>query len=496
MAQPALGTGNTAKRRALFGLLDRSGWTWASLKALFWFLLIVLLMGYLPDRAYYFTVFSTIQVGILNQALTPVNFCPPENGPLPCPAPSGAGLPWQPSPKELALPGPRRDGSVVLVGTHLLYIGGTDGTAASDQVFEADGYASSGNFSSWRAGPKLPAPRTKASVGFFGGSVFVIGGADASGKPTTTAWFITPDAKTGDLGSWEVADGGTEADGKTKRPNLVLPAARSGAAFVAGADGIVIIGGRDENGPVTTVWKSTIDPKTAVPQAFQAQAPLVAPRADAAAQLTGNWIFLYGGVDGSGPTAQVQRGDVGAGDTAGQIVRWGTPTNAGANLPAPRTAAASFQANGSLYLIGGTDGTSLKTDMWWATPDGNGAITNWNQLSQSDLPTGLAGGAAFSGGANAFIVGGQTDQGISTGSYRANLAPAPPFFQLGGPLGATIPALKIDGEIGQQLGYLAAAGVATGNFVLLIAIGWVYAHPEESRTLVSRIRNRRHSGSG
>jgi len=292
MAQPALGSGNTAKRRALFGLLDRNGWAWASLKALFWFNFIVLLMGYLPDRAYYFTVFSTIQVGIMNQALTPVNFCPPSNGNLPCPAPPGSSLAWQSSPSELALPAPRRDGAVAQVGTHLLYVGGTDGTAASDQVYEADIYASSGNFSSWREGPKLPAARTKASVGFFGGSVFVIGGDDASGKPTTTAWYITPDATTGELGDWQVADGGTAADGKTKRPNLTLPAPRAGAAFVAAADGIIIIGGSDGTAPTTTVWKSTIDATSGIPQAYVAQAPLVDARTDAAAQLDGNWIYV------------------------------------------------------------------------------------------------------------------------------------------------------------------------------------------------------------
>ena len=104
MAQHALGAGKVANRRALFGLLDRDGWTWAFLKALGWFLLIIVLMGYLPDRAYYFTVFSTIDIGLRSDALTPVNLCPPENLTLPCPAPAGALLPWQVSPSELALP--------------------------------------------------------------------------------------------------------------------------------------------------------------------------------------------------------------------------------------------------------------------------------------------------------------------------------------------------------------------------------------------------------
>ena len=43
------------RRRVLFGLLDADSWSWASTKATFWFVVIILLLGYIPDRAYYFT---------------------------------------------------------------------------------------------------------------------------------------------------------------------------------------------------------------------------------------------------------------------------------------------------------------------------------------------------------------------------------------------------------------------------------------------------------
>ena len=46
----------------------------------------------------------------------------------------------------------------------------------------------------------------------------------------------------------------------------------------------------------------------------------------------------------------------------------------------------------------------------------------------------------------------------------------PPFFQLG-IAGATLPALSIKGEIGQQLGYMNAMGVGTVNFVVLVILG-------------------------
>ena len=75
---------------------------------------------------------------------------------------------------------------------------------------------------------------------------------------------------------------------------------------------------------------------------------------------------------------------------------------------------------------------------------------------------------------------------------RANTAPEEPFFQLG-LVGATVPALKIDGEIGQQLGYLNANTVGIVNFAILIAIGWAFAHKEQVARLRDRVlrRNRR-----
>ena len=47
-----------------------------------------------------------------------------------------------------------------------------------------------------------------------------------------------------------------------------------------------------------------------------------------------------------------------------------------------------------------------------------------------------------------------------------------------------LPALGIGGEVGQQLSYLVAAGVATANFVLLILIGYAYNHPEKTKALL------------
>ena len=120
MAQQALHPGTTQTRgRAFFGLLDANGWGWASLKAAFWFVLLIFMLGYIPDRAYYFTVNKTIDLGIL--AWSPLNFCPEGNKTLPCPAPLGAIVPWSTSPAQISLPEPRTDGVVVQSGTTILF---------------------------------------------------------------------------------------------------------------------------------------------------------------------------------------------------------------------------------------------------------------------------------------------------------------------------------------------------------------------------------------
>ena len=87
MAQQALPEGAT-RRRVAFGLLDADGWTWAGLKATFWFLFIMFMLGVVPNWAYYITTSNTIQVGYNFASI--INLCPADNEGLPCPAPMGA----------------------------------------------------------------------------------------------------------------------------------------------------------------------------------------------------------------------------------------------------------------------------------------------------------------------------------------------------------------------------------------------------------------------
>ncbi len=486
MAAQALGPGTTiVRRRAFFGLLDAGGWAWATLKAGFWFVVIVMMMAYLPDRALYATVQPTITLGVplstfnKNLDITPVNFCPPSNANLPCPAPVGAVLPWEPNPPELALPEARTNAAVVAAGLQTLLVGGSDGAAARESVF-ATVVRADGNIDGWTPGAPLPAPRAGVAAVFFAGSAYVIGGFDAQGAPTDAVFVGTPDAATGKISTWTASE------------LLKLPAPRADATAVISGDGLFLVGGRDAAGPVDSVWKAPLVSTTGKLAAWKPTGALPAPRADATAVLLGTRLYVYGGEDAAGPTTAVVIGEIGTeGESLGEVTGWWTPAADGAeevNLPVAAKGAMGFVSNGTLYHVGG-DGEGT---IYWTTPDADGKLTGWNTLTQSNLPADLRlqDAAPLVNGSHAFLFGGTAAGAPTQGITRASLAPPQPFFRLG-LFYVVLPALGIQGEVGQQLSYLVAAGVATTNFVILLLIGYAYNHPEKTKLFFNRIRNRR-----
>jgi hypothetical protein len=495
MAQLALPPGAT-RRRAVFGLLDADGWSWASVKATFWFLLIIFLLGYIPNLAYYFTVGNTIDVGY--NAIPLVNFCdasndrPGRNGipdrRIPCPAPAGTIIPWDANPAELTLPAGRSGALAVQSGTHLYLVGGktADGTVA--EVL-ATTVTTDGNFAkAWAAGPALPEPRSNATLATLAGVPYVIGGLDASGAPTTTVFV--GQLKNGELTGWALSDG---SNGTV---NLTLPKPISSAAAVAATSGIWLIGGLTADGPSATVLQSAFT-KTGTPAltawAEVSALPLPEARAGPTALLIGNYLYVAGGDGPNGTSDSVFRlrfaTGVPAVKTGGALEGWATP-EAGkpGSLPAPRSHHSSFTANGALYVIGGNDaqGAPQKT-AYWAVPSATtGDIPSWTHIDSTDLLEGRAYASISSVGSTAFLIAGEGPSGPSDGTFRAGLSPKPPFFRLG-LFGATIPALSIKGEIGQQLGYINAMTVGMVNFVILVAIAIAYSHRAQTLRLMERM---------
>jgi hypothetical protein len=471
-----------ARRRAVFGLLDADGWAWAFWKALFWFVFIIFLEGYVPDRLYYFTVSPTIDLGY--NVISPVNFCAPTNKTLPCPAPIGAVVPWQQSPAEVALPQARAGSGTITSGVNLYVVGGrgSDGKATAD-VFGTT--IDNANFAGgWSTAPALPAPRTDAVVVSLSGTPYVIGGRDETGAPVSTVFEGT--VAEGALTGWQEAS------------DLALPVPLAEAAGVATTKGIWIFGGRTTGDTLqATAYEAAVPAGSSTLGAWQAvsQLPLPEARADQAAVMTGNFIYVLAGNGPNGPTNSVFFLALGSTQEpllnpgTDQPYGWGVSTGPGADfaLPEPRAQQISFANAGNIYVIGGVgaDGQLVSTN-YWATPDPvNGTLAGgWHQLDATDLPAPLAAASVADVSSTAFLIGGDTPSGTTAGSLRASLAPASPFFRLG-LFGVTLPALSIKGEIGQQLGYIAAGGAALADFALLCLIAIAYSHRRQTRRFIA-----------
>ena len=483
MAQQALPPGAT-RRRAAFGLFDADGWTWAGLIAGFWFLFIILMLGVVPNWAYYFTTSNTIQVGYNFASI--VNLCPADNEDLPCPAPVGAVKPWQTSPEELALPSARSGSSVYQSGSTIYLIGGAVGEVAIEEVLATE-LTGEGNLVPWTGGPDLPEPRADAALGLYAGVPYVIGGFDASGQPTDTVYRGV--VEEGVLTGWELSDGenGTEP--------LTLPQPLAGAGVAEGTAGFALFGGLDGNlEPTNGAYLAWIDERGDLGawEPLDEELALPDPRAYMVADRVADFFYVVGGIGADGAaTDTVFRLEMAenepATDEAGGLLGWAVAPE-GQGLPEPRAEATGFNANGAIYAIGGVDAAGVPQEsMLWAVPDTTtGDYDEWQRLDQTDLPVGTAGAPIVGVGAHAFLFGGETPEGATDGSLRAEISPRPPFFQLG-IAGATIPGLAIEGEVGQQLGYLNAMGVGMTNFAILVILGIAASRPASTKRVIGRV---------
>lgn len=482
MAQRALPPG-AYRKRAVFGLFDADGWTWASLKATFWFLLIIFLLGYLPDRAYYFTVQPTLDVGY--NVISPINWCSERNRGLPCPAPAGAVVPWEPSPNELALPAGRSDAAVFGAAENIYVAGGRGPDGAPTASVLANVVSEEGNLSAWSEGAALDEPRADGVLVVASGVPYYIGGVGPDGEPVSSVYrgVLTEGA----LSGWELFE------------ELELPAGVTDASAVATVRGIYLFGGRVDGQLSDRVWLAALStgssPElTAWTELTEMRLP--EPRADATAINLARFVYLLGGEGPDGITNSVfflalDDDGVPVVDEATERPQgWGVSAGQAASfaLPEPRARHASFISSGAIYVVGGVgaDGQPVNTS-YWATPTTDlGTIPLWRQLDVTDLPEPRAGAGAAVVGSHAFLAGGETPAGPTTTVLRANTAPALPFFRLG-LFGITVPALSIQGEIGQQLGYIAAGSAGAGMLILLILIGVAYSHQAATLRLIERV---------
>ena len=240
------------------------------------------MLGYIPDRAYYFTVQRTVERRRCSPGRRSTS-ARPRTRRCPCPAPAGATLPWHPAPARS--PSRRRAPTArpAVIGQTYLYAGGSDGAARRRRHLRLARRSGTGNLDTWTAGPALPEARADAASVVVGNTLYVIGGYGPDGAAHHHR--VQPDRRQRRRRS---------ASGCPRRRSR-CPSRAPAASAVTVSDGLVLLGGTDGTAADAQRLEEP-GPTAPVPcRRGSPQPPLFEENVDGVAAHVGDVIFVVGG---------------------------------------------------------------------------------------------------------------------------------------------------------------------------------------------------------
>ena len=374
MAAQALGPGTTiVRRRAFFGLLDAGGWAWATLKAAFWFVAIIMLMALPPgprplrhrpadDRA--------------RRPAPDVQQEPQRHAGQPLPARRTRRCPARPR-SGRSCPGSRTrrsSGSRRRARTRRSWRPASRRSSSAARTGRrprtASSPPSSGRTATSTAGRRVPpcprrapAPPPSSSRDRPTSSAAL----DAGGAPTDTVFVGTPDAATGKITAWSRVRPTSSSPRRAPMPPPSSPA--TGSSSSAGAT---------RAAPSTSVWKAPLKRDDRQAQGVArppARCPPRgrAPRPCSRARTSSSTAARM--PPGRRPRSCAARSAPSRATDPGMVTGWSTPTAeaAAADEPpaGPRRARWASSRTAILYYVGGEGGAG---ELYWTIPDADGNL--------------------------------------------------------------------------------------------------------------------------
>ncbi len=242
-------------------------------------------------------------------------------------------------------------GKLAAAGTSLYYIGGQDSTASNEQSTVYYGTpAGGGDVSTWTSTTALPAARTKFGVAVWNNRIYVVGGLDGSAADTNTVYVSSQQNSGGAISSWSTS-------------STSFDTARSGAAAVAYANNLYVLGGYDGANYLSDVQFSKLDSTTGDAGSWTDtnSMPVALSQADAFA--SNGYLYMIGGRSADttcSPRTLVApisaNTTIGSGNNPTGIGEW-YETNQ--RFSGNRYGAAAAYYDGKAYVMGGGCGTTL-----------------------------------------------------------------------------------------------------------------------------------------
>ncbi len=310
------------------------------------------------------------------------------------------------------LPAVNQQLSVTAANGYLFVAGGLNGSTTVYSTVYSAPIKADGTIGTWATMSTLPALRYLVSMTNYNGYLYVVGGASSTGATSTTSTVYTAQIKSdGTLGTWTI---------QGNLPTVI------GYANLAVSNGYLFVIGGSNSGAIadalSTVYSTPLQSEAL---AFNIGGTLN----------NGNLIDAWNGntavfsVDYKGtvntnsgiqinqasntPTANMISSLNGI--TNGSIGTWTTTTP----LPISPILHSIVSYNGYMYLLGGHNGSSFLSTVYYSKVNTDGSLGGWN--TTSTLPAILRGaGTAVSNG-YLFVVGGENGSTQLSTVYSAKI---------------------------------------------------------------------------
>lgn len=300
-----------------------------------------------------------------------------------------------------SLPAPLQGLSAVVANGTLYALGGNDGAKTAnvtsvsyDPITPATGALTN---AAWTASTALPNPRGFAaavsassynSLVSGNGNLYVLGGLDETGAPTTTV-FTAPLNADGSVGAWT--------------STTALPLALFGMSAVIFHGRIYLAGGNDSSGAPSAKTYSAHIKADGTLEAWQTLPDLPAAVAYNQLVTSGGSLYVLGGTNSSSvdPVSKTQSSapsgaiyDAAINIRNGSIAAWGTNASAMGKSREKFSAVAA----GSFILVSGglyNGAGSGSSEQSYASINSDGSIASFNGATGSHTISGAAGGYDF-----------------------------------------------------------------------------------------------------
>ncbi|MFH1618600.1 MAG: kelch repeat-containing protein, partial [bacterium] len=291
------------------------------------------------------------------------------------------------------LPSARFGHAAAVSGNRVFISGGSDGTQISNKVWSA-ALSADGTVGTWIETVSLPEKRYGHAMTAAMGRLYVLGGYDGANLKSTV--WSAPVSSTGLLGQW------------TDERSLGIQLYMHAAVFWDGR--IFITGGYSASGVSAAVYKSSVSADGSL-GTWGSEPVMPAPRYAHAMTVSNGWLYVAGGHDGASVKSSVWKTTITA---AGSLTGWETDAP---SLPSQRYGHAIFAINNALFLSGGSNGMSPQSLVWRSSVSSDGSIDSWTMASS--LPSARQFYTVFEAGGTVYAAGGSDGFSAKTQVWSA-----------------------------------------------------------------------------